>query len=61
MKKVIRPQEAKSAAAAQISAEETARFFRERKARADFEAFDRIMKRPNGASPIPGDELPDAG
>jgi len=41
-----------------ISALETARFFRERKARADFKAFDRIMKRRTGKPPRAGDELP---
>jgi len=44
-------------------ADETAndanQFFRDRQARADFEAFDRIMQRPGGEPPIPGDELPE--
>ncbi len=34
-----------TAVAEKVSAMQTARFFQERKARADFKAFDRIMKR----------------
>ena len=41
-----------------VSALETARFFQDRKARADFKAFDRIMKRRGGKPPRPGDEMP---
>jgi hypothetical protein len=41
-----------------MTAEKIARFFQERSARADFEAFDRIMMRPNSAPPVEGDELP---
>jgi hypothetical protein len=41
-----------------ISALATARFFLERKARADFKAFDRIMKRRGGKPPRAGDEMP---
>jgi hypothetical protein len=37
---------------------ETARFFASRKARADFNAFDKIMKRRTGKPPREGDELP---
>jgi hypothetical protein len=37
---------------------ETARFFQERKARADFKTFDRIMKRRGGTPPRAGDEMP---
>ena len=36
---------------------ETARFFEDRKARADFRAFDKIMKRRGGKPPRPGDEI----
>ena len=36
----------------------TARFFEIREARADYEAFDRIMNRQGGESPRPGDEEP---
>ncbi|MGC9259860.1 MAG: toxin-antitoxin system HicB family antitoxin [Phycisphaerae bacterium] len=46
-----------TAVAEKVSAFETARFFADRKARADFKAFDRIMKRRGGEPPRPGDEL----
>jgi hypothetical protein len=36
---------------------QTAQFFAERRARADFKAFDRIMKRKGGVPPRPGDEI----
>ena len=47
-----------TAVAEKISALETARFFEDRKRRADFRAFDRIMKRRGGKPPRLGDELP---
>ena len=47
------------AVAAKVSAMETAQFFQDRQARADFKAFDRIMKRKGGQAPRAGDELPD--
>ena len=47
-----------TAIAEKVSALETARFFADRKARADFKAFDRIMKRKGGKPPRPGDEVP---
>ncbi len=47
-----------TAVAEKISAMETVRFFAERKARADFTAFNRIMSRSGGEPPQPGDELP---
>ena len=47
-----------TAVAEKVSALETARFFQDRKARADFKAFDRIMKRRGGMPPRPGDEMP---
>ena len=47
-----------TAVAEKVSALETARFFVDRKARADFKAFDRIMKRRRGTPPRPGDEPP---
>ncbi len=50
-----------TAVAEKVSAFETARFFTDRKARADFKAFDRIMKRRGGESPRQGDELPIRG
>ena len=48
-----------TAVAEKISALETAQFFTDRKRRADFKAFDRIMKRRGGKPPRPGDEMPD--
>ena len=47
-----------TAVAEKVSAMETARFFSDRKARADFEAFDQIMKRRRGQAPQVGDEMP---
>ena len=46
-----------TAVAEKVSALQTARFFADRKARADFKAFDRIMKRRRGKPPAQGDEL----
>ena len=45
-----------TAVAEKVSALETARFFADRKARADFKAFDRIMNRKRGERPREGDE-----
>ena len=47
-----------TAVAEKISALQTATFFQQRKARADFKAFDRIMKRRGGKPPRAGDEMP---
>ena len=47
-----------TAVAEKVSALETARFFTDRKARADFKAFDRIMNRRGGKPPREGDEMP---
>jgi hypothetical protein len=47
-----------TAVAEKVSALETARFFEDRRARADFKAFDRIMKRRSGEKPREGDERP---
>ncbi len=47
-----------TAVAEKVSALETARFFQDRKARADFKAFDKIMKRRGGELPRKGDEMP---
>ena len=49
-----------TAVAEKVSALQTARFFQDRRARADFKAFDRIMKRRGGKPPRQGDELPAA-
>jgi hypothetical protein len=48
-----------TAVAEKVSAIQTARFFQERRARADFKAFDRIMKRRGGKPPRQGDEMPE--
>ena len=47
-----------TAVAEKISALQTARFFQDRKVRADFEAFDKIMNRQGGKPPRRGDEMP---
>lgn len=47
------------AVAEKVSALQTARFFEDRKARADFKAFDKIMKRRGGQPPREGDVVPD--
>jgi hypothetical protein len=47
-----------TAVAEKVSALQTAKFFEDRKARADFKAFDKIMKRRGGKPPSDGDELP---
>lgn len=48
-----------TAVAEKVSVLETAEFFEERKNRADFNAFDRILKRRGGKRPQPGDEMAD--
>jgi hypothetical protein len=47
-----------TAVAEKVSALQTAHYFADRKARADFKAFDKIMKRRGGKQPRAGDELP---
>jgi hypothetical protein len=47
-----------TAVAEKVSALQTARFFEDRKAHADFKAFDKIMKRRRGKLPREGDEIP---
>ncbi len=47
-----------TAVAEKVSALQTARYFEDRKARADFKAFDKIMKRRRGKPPRQGDEMP---
>jgi hypothetical protein len=49
-----------TAVAEKVSALEAVRFFEERRARADFKAFERIMKRRSGELPREGDEIPKA-
>ena len=48
-----------AAVAAKVAAMDTATFFQDHKARADFEAFDKLMKRRGGEEPRSGDELPE--
>ena len=47
-----------TAVAEKVSALQTAKFFMDRKARADFAAFDKIMRRRGGEPPREGDEMP---
>ena len=47
-----------TAVAEKLSALQTAEFFADRKARADFKTFDKLMKRRGGKSPRVGDEMP---
>lgn len=47
-----------TAVAEKLSALQTAEFFASRRARADFQAFDKIMKRRGGKRLRAGDELP---
>jgi len=47
-----------TAVAEKFSALQTAEFFADRKSRADFEAFDKFMKRRGGRPPRVGDEMP---
>jgi len=46
------------AVAEKVSALQTARYFQDRKAQSDFQAFDKIMRRRGGKPPRPGDEMP---
>lgn len=50
-----------TAVAERLSALQTAEFFSSRKARADFKAFDKIMKRRGGKPQREGDEIPRVG
>jgi hypothetical protein len=47
-----------TAVAEKVSALQTAKYFADRRARADFKAFDKIMKRRGGKAPLKGDEVP---
>jgi len=49
---------AATAVAEKVSALQTARFFADRRAREDFKAFDKIMRRRGGMPPREGDEMP---
>jgi hypothetical protein len=48
-----------TAVAEKVGALETAEFFTDRKKRANFKAFDRIMRRRGGEPPQEGDEPPE--
>ena len=50
-----------SAVAEKVAALRTASYFAERRGRADWAAFDRLMGRAGGEPPRAGDELPEAG
>ena len=47
-----------TAVAEKLAAMNTAAFFAERRERADFAAFDKIMKRKGGQAPKPEDRMP---
>jgi predicted DNA-binding protein len=47
-----------TAVAEKVSALETAGLFEDRRVRADFKAFDKIMRRRGGRPPREGDEVP---
>jgi hypothetical protein len=47
-----------TAVSEKLAAMNTAAFFAERRDRADFAAFDKIMKRKGGEPPAPEDQLP---
>jgi len=49
-----------TAVAEKVAALRTASYFAERRGRADWEAFDRLMSRPGGKPPRAGDEMPEA-
>jgi hypothetical protein len=47
-----------TAVAEKVSALQTAKYFADRRARADFKAFDKIVRRRGGKAPRADDELP---
>lgn len=47
-----------TAVAEKVAALRTASYFAERRGRADWQAFDRLMARAGGEPPRPGDEMP---
>jgi hypothetical protein len=49
-----------TAVAEKLAVMNTAAFFAERRARADFKAFDRLMRRKGGVPPAPEDEMREA-
>jgi uncharacterized protein (DUF1778 family) len=49
-----------SAVAEKLTALKTADYFAKRASRADFRAFDRLMRPRRGEAPQPGDEMPES-
>lgn len=49
-----------TAVAEKVAALHTASYFAERRGRADWDAFDRLMQRPRGELPRPGDDVPES-
>jgi hypothetical protein len=49
-----------TAVAEKVAALRTANYFAERRSRADWAAFDRLMSRPGGKPPRAGDDMPEA-
>jgi hypothetical protein len=47
-----------TAVAEKVSALQTAKYFADRRARADYKAFDKIMRRRGGTKAREGDEMP---
>jgi hypothetical protein len=47
-----------TAVAEKVSALQTAKYFSDRRVRADFKAFEKIMRRRGGKTPRKGDEMP---
>jgi hypothetical protein len=47
-----------TAVAEEVSALQTAKYLADRQVRADFKAFDKIMRRRGGKTPRKGDEMP---
>ncbi len=47
-----------TAVAEKVATLRTATYFEERRARADWDAFDRLMARPGGEPPRQGDKMP---
>jgi hypothetical protein len=47
-----------TAVAEKVSALQTAKYFSDRRVRADFKAFDKIMRRRGGKTPRKSDEMP---
>ncbi len=57
MKRAVPLNDSVPVAAGKVSALETITYFADRKARADFKVFDKIMRRGGGKPPRRGDEV----